>query len=122
MNDLVLHAGAILVAAASLPGSLALGALSLAALWPGQRTSGRDAACTERIAIVVPAHNERQSIGRTLDNLLAAARADGRSDVWVIADNCDDDTAQRAETAGARVIVRENALQHPNLPDLFAER
>jgi cellulose synthase/poly-beta-1,6-N-acetylglucosamine synthase-like glycosyltransferase len=110
MKDLVLHAGATLVAAASLPGSLTLGALSLAALWPGQRTGGRDAAETGRIAIVVPAHNEAASIGRTLDNLLAAARMDGSTDVWVIADNCDDNTAEQAETAGARVIVRRNAL------------
>ena len=32
-----------------------------------------------------------------------------KSDVWVIADNCDDDTAQQAEAAGARVIVRKDA-------------
>lgn len=109
MNDLVLNAAATLVAAASLPGSLTLGTLSLAALWPGQRTGDRKAAEPGRIAIVVPAHNEAASIGRTLGNLLAAASADGLTDVWVIADNCDDDTAERAEAAGARLIVRRNA-------------
>jgi cellulose synthase/poly-beta-1,6-N-acetylglucosamine synthase-like glycosyltransferase len=109
MKELVLHAGAILVATASLPGSLTLGALSLAALWPGQRSGDREAAETGRIAIVVPAHNEAESIGLTLDSLLAAARADGSTDVWVVADNCDDDTAPRAEAAGARVIVRRHA-------------
>jgi cellulose synthase/poly-beta-1,6-N-acetylglucosamine synthase-like glycosyltransferase len=108
MKDLVLNAAATLVAAASLPGSLTLGALSLAALWPGQRTGDRKAGATGCIAVVVPAHNESDSIERTLDSLLAAARADANTDVWVIADNCDDDTAERAETAGARVIVRQN--------------
>jgi hypothetical protein len=39
MKELVLNAGAILVATASLPGSLTLGTLSLAALWPGQRSA-----------------------------------------------------------------------------------
>jgi cellulose synthase/poly-beta-1,6-N-acetylglucosamine synthase-like glycosyltransferase len=58
---------------------------------------------------VVPAHNESDSIEPTLDSLLAAAGADANTDVWVIADNCDDDTAEKAETAGARVIVRRNA-------------
>jgi cellulose synthase/poly-beta-1,6-N-acetylglucosamine synthase-like glycosyltransferase len=109
MKDLVLNTAATFVAAASLPGSLTLGALSLAALWPGQRTGDREESETGRIAIVAPAHNESDSIGRTLDSLLAAARADANTDVWVIADNCDDDTAEKAETAGARVIVRQHA-------------
>jgi cellulose synthase/poly-beta-1,6-N-acetylglucosamine synthase-like glycosyltransferase len=109
MKDLVLNTAATFVAAASLPGSLTLGALSLAALWPGQRTGDREESETGRIAIVAPAHNESDSIGRTLDSLLAAARADANTDVWVIADNCDDATAEKAETAGARVIVRQHA-------------
>jgi cellulose synthase/poly-beta-1,6-N-acetylglucosamine synthase-like glycosyltransferase len=109
MKDLVLNAAATLVAAASLPGSLTLGALSLAALWPGRLTGDRKPAETGRIAVVVPAHNEIDSIERTLDSLLAAARADANTDVWVIADNCDDATAEKAETAGARVIVRQHA-------------
>jgi cellulose synthase/poly-beta-1,6-N-acetylglucosamine synthase-like glycosyltransferase len=108
MKDLVLNTAATLVAAASLPGSLTLGALSLAALWPGRRTGDRKTGETGRIAVVVPAHNETDSIERTLDSLLAAARADAGTDVWVIADNCDDDTAEKAETAGARIIVRQN--------------
>ena len=109
MKDLVLNTAATFVAAASLPGSLTLGTLSLAALWPGQRTGAQVAAETGRIAIVVPAHNESDSIERTLDSLLAAARADANTDVWVIADNCDDATAEKAETADARVIVRRDA-------------
>jgi len=110
MKELVLNAAATLVAAASLPGSLTLGMLSLAALWPGRRIPDREEVETGRIAIVVPAHNESGSIGRTLDNLITASRADGRTDVWVIADNCDDATAALAETAGAQVIVRRNEL------------
>jgi hypothetical protein len=32
-------------------------------------------------------------------------------DVWVIADNCSDDTAERAAAAGARVLVRVDAIR-----------
>jgi len=109
MTDLFMLLAAALVTVLSLPGSLTLALLSLAALWPRRDVRVVDAAETGRIAIVIPAHNESASIGRTLNNVLAASRADARSDVWVIADNCDDDTAQRAEAAGANVIVRRHA-------------
>lgn len=109
MKELLLTAAASVVAAVSLPGSLTLGTLSLAALWPRPGKALPMAAETGRIAIVVPAHNETDSIGRTLANLQAAARADGNADVWVIADNCDDDTAPKAERAGAQVIERRHA-------------
>ena len=109
MIELLITLAATVVAALSLPGSLTLALLSLAALWPGQVARGIKPAETGRIAIVVPAHNESASIARTLNNLLAACHADAHTDLWVIADNCDDDTAQQAEAAGARVIVRRNA-------------
>jgi cellulose synthase/poly-beta-1,6-N-acetylglucosamine synthase-like glycosyltransferase len=110
MKDLVLNAAATFVAAASLPGSLTLGTLSLASLWPGQPTADREEVETGRVAIVVPAHNEAGSIGHTVDNLVTASRVDGRTDVWVIADNCDDDTAALAKAAGAQIIVRTSEL------------
>ena len=59
-----------------------------------------------RFDVIVPAHNEEAVITRTVDSL-------GRMDwpieqvrVWVIADNCEDSTAARAQAAGARVLVR----------------
>ena len=95
---------ALLLMVLTLPGTLLLLMLTLAALWPARKV-GRDAALG-RIAVVVPAHNERAGIGRTLANLLDEARADGDAQVVVIADNCSDDTAQRAGQCGARVLSR----------------
>ncbi|MDP3518307.1 MAG: glycosyltransferase family 2 protein [Pseudohongiella sp.] len=109
MIDVFISVVATLASILSLPGSLTLALLSLAALWPSRVTRIIKPAETGRIAIVIPAHNESASIGRTLSNVLAASRADTRTDVWVIADNCDDDTAQLAQAAGAHVIVRSHA-------------
>lgn len=109
MIDIFITVTATLVSVLSLPGSLTLALLSIAALWPSHVTAAIKPAETGRIAIVIPAHNESASIGRTLDNVLAASRADAHTDVWVIADNCDDDTAQLAQAAGAHVIVRSDA-------------
>jgi len=109
MLDLLVNVAALLVAALSLPGSLMLALLSLAALWPDRVARLIKPAEAGRIAIVIPAHNEKASITRTLNNVLTASRTDGNTDVWVIADNCDDDTAALAEAAGARVITRSHA-------------
>ena len=104
MNAILSHALPAVGVACTLPGSLLLLALSLAALWPRRQPQQRAAAWP--IAIVVPAHDESEGIARTLVNLLAAARADGDAQVVVIADNCSDDTAQIALQAGACVIER----------------
>jgi cellulose synthase/poly-beta-1,6-N-acetylglucosamine synthase-like glycosyltransferase len=63
------------------------------------------------LVIVVPAHNESAGIARTLNNLLAECQRDGNTRLWVIADNCTDDTAEQARTAGAQVLERH----HPDL-------
>lgn len=59
-----------------------------------------------RAVIVIPAHNETLLIGDTVTALLAGRRA---FPVLVVADNCSDDTARKAESAGAKVLVRANA-------------
>mgnify|MGYP000939570251 CR=1 FL=1 len=53
-----------------------------------------------KVAILVPAHDEAQSIENTLAELMQAVDAGMR--VLVVADNCSDDTAKRAAIAGAR--------------------
>jgi cellulose synthase/poly-beta-1,6-N-acetylglucosamine synthase-like glycosyltransferase len=60
-----------------------------------------------RFDVVVPAHNEEANVAETVESLLALdyARRDYR--VVVVADNCTDETAARAEAAGARVLVRD---------------
>lgn len=57
-----------------------------------------------RIAVVIPANNEEARIAATI-GCIKAQVADGSS-VIVIADNCDDATAERANAAGAIVWNR----------------
>lgn len=58
-----------------------------------------------RVGVLIPAHNESGTIAALLDDLRSQIDL---SDVLVVADNCDDDTAAVARDAGARVTVREN--------------
>ena len=99
--NLIGHAAALL----SLPGSLVLGVWSLAALWPPKKSTGARPE-NGQLAIVVPAHNEQASIATTVANLLSASQQDGHTAVWVVADNCTDQTAQLAREAGAHVLER----------------
>lgn len=94
---------------AMLPSTFYLVLLTLAGWLPARRQMAMP--FDGRIAIVVPAHNESAGIGRTLSNLLGLARADGNTEVFVVADNCDDATADIAATLGARVLVRNDASQ-----------
>lgn len=62
-----------------------------------------------RFDVLVPAHNESAVI---LDCLASLQRLDWPPDrvrLLVVADNCDDATAELAERAGARVLVRQDA-------------
>ncbi len=63
-----------------------------------------------RFAVVVPAHNEELSIGRTLASLLAIDYPKELFDVIVVADNCTDATASIARNAGAVVRERTDAV------------
>ena len=55
------------------------------------------------LTVLVPAHNEEALIGRCIGSVLASA-ATG-VDVLVVAHNCTDRTAAKAEAAGAQVLV-----------------
>ncbi|MEO8937731.1 MAG: glycosyltransferase family 2 protein [Burkholderiaceae bacterium] len=57
-----------------------------------------------RIAVLIPAHNESSGLLATLQSVLPRLRAGDRC--VVVADNCDDDTALVAATAGAEVVER----------------
>jgi len=59
-----------------------------------------------RVAVIVPAHDEAEGIAATVGQLRAALPADAR--LIVVADNCGDDTAVRARTAGAEAIERND--------------
>jgi len=61
-----------------------------------------------RFEIVVPAHNEQPGIADTVESLCAIDYPPGLFGVTVVADNCSDLTAARAQSAGARVFVRQD--------------
>ncbi|WP_288501187.1 glycosyltransferase family 2 protein, partial [uncultured Pseudomonas sp.] len=62
-----------------------------------------------QVAVLVPAHDEASIIGATLASLVPQLQAGDR--LLVVADNCSDDTARRAEEGGAEVVVRQDALR-----------
>ena len=61
-----------------------------------------------RVDVVVPAHNEERGIARTVESLRSMAYPAALFRIIVVADNCTDETARVAETAGARVLRRED--------------
>lgn len=62
-----------------------------------------------RFAIIIPAHNEEGVIGQLLASICALEYPRDLFDVYVIADNCDDDTAGVAERSGvARALSRHD--------------
>ncbi len=60
---------------------------------------------TAKIVVVVPAHNEEESIGRVVQSLLDQTRRPDR--IVVVADNCTDRTVEIARRFGRRVTVIE---------------
>ena len=91
--------------------ALSLLVLTLAALPDLQRTrSIQPAAPTGpavRVAVLVPAHNESVNVLPTIANLQAQLTNADR--LVVVADNCNDDTAALARSAGAEVIERQHS-------------
>lgn len=59
-----------------------------------------------RVAVLVPAHNESSIIVATLNSIQAQLGEGDR--LLVVADNCSDDTAEVARTAGAEVVERSD--------------
>ncbi len=71
---------------------------------PVKRRPTPSGAQSPRTVILVPAHNEQAVIGATLANL--SGELDEHTSLLVVADNCEDDTPNVAERAGARVVRR----------------
>lgn len=94
--------GCLALAAAPL---LYLGLTTLAALLP--RRDLPTGKSPQRIAIIIPAHNECLLIEDTVTKALALNYPRTAFTVLVIADNCTDDTAALARAAGARVLERQ---------------
>jgi 1,2-diacylglycerol 3-beta-glucosyltransferase len=62
------------------------------------------------IGVLIPAHNEEEGIRRTIENILASDYPANRFEIFVIADNCTDSTANNARKAGAKVFERFDDL------------
>lgn len=75
----------------------------LASFLPPRGESGPRAP-RPRLAVLVPAHDEEAGIGGTLASLIPELAEGDR--VLVVADNCADDTAERAREGGAEVVIR----------------
>lgn len=58
------------------------------------------------VAVLIPAHNEASGIVATIEGLRAIAPE--RCRILVVADNCQDNTAALARSAGAEVVERDN--------------
>ena len=63
-----------------------------------------------KIGVLVPAHNEEEGIVHTIEGILACDYPANRSEVYVIADNCTDRTAEKARQAGALVFERFDSV------------
>lgn len=61
-----------------------------------------------KIAIIIPAHNEALLIQDTVKHALAQSYPTDKYAVFVVADNCDDDTAYLAQASGAQVFERHD--------------
>jgi cellulose synthase/poly-beta-1,6-N-acetylglucosamine synthase-like glycosyltransferase len=85
--------------------ALYLVALACASFFFGRRPSAAPPP-RSRVAVLVPAHDESALVGRCVTSLRQQSYPAELFDIVVIADNCTDDTAARAEAAGATVMVR----------------
>lgn len=78
----------------------------MASMLPGRRLEAAEPLPT--LVAIIPAHNESANIIPTLTDLKASLWEKAR--ILVVADNCDDDTAQVARDHGAQVIIRDDPL------------
>jgi exopolysaccharide biosynthesis WecB/TagA/CpsF family protein len=63
---------------------------------------------TNRLTVLIPAHDEAELISRSVASMLAQDYPRELFEVVVIADNCADQTASRARDHGARVVERSD--------------
>ena len=61
-----------------------------------------------RLVVVIPAHNEALQIQQTLAHVQASRYPKENYTAVVIADNCEDETASLARSAGATVVERDD--------------
>ena len=82
--------------------------LAAVALLTRSRTTSSNVPEVHNFAIVIPAHNESGTIEHSLNSCAALNYPKERYTVYVIADNCEDDTAEIAASFGATCLIRRN--------------
>lgn len=92
----------------SLPTAYLLGLLGAAVWGSRRRTAIAVAGEPLRLLILVPAHNEENVIGASLATIQSQDYPLDRFEAVVVADNCDDATAEVSRAAGATVLVRRD--------------
>ena len=75
-----------------------------------KKREGKELQPAKSFALVIPAHDEERVIGQTVASALTLDYPRELFEVFVVADNCSDATAQRAREAGAAVLERTNTL------------
>ncbi len=98
----------LLLTLLGLPALLAAGYLLGATLLSARLSPPPASTSARRFRFVVPAHNESAGIGDTVESLLSVDYPRELFEVVVVADNCSDDTADKARAAGANVMVRND--------------
>lgn len=99
----------VLLTTAALPAAVASSYLAALACLARRRQPVAGMA-THHFDVIVPAHNEVETIETTLESLRQLDYPSEKYRVLVIADNCTDATAERAAAAGACVLVRNDNL------------
>ncbi len=107
----LLHFAGWFAALVTLPGTLELAALTIAGIFYTTRRMGTKNTDCNRIAVLIPAHNEQAGISGVIGSLHECNLPYAEVDIIVIADNCADATAEHARRAGARVLERHNLEQ-----------
>ena len=78
------------------------------AAWFGKKKTADHAPHNNKFAVLICARNESAVIGGLLESIREQTYDQSKLTVFVLADNCTDDTAQTARSAGAAVYERFN--------------
>ena len=65
----------------------------------------------KRYAILISARNEEPVVGNLIDSIHAQSYPAHLIDIWLVADNCTDHTAELARSKGCHVVERHNTTQ-----------
>lgn len=102
------HSIALLLVVTGLPLLVAVCYLGLLTLLSARPAPHKPSPRRLRFTVLVPAHDEAAGIAATVESLLGLQWPAEDRRVLVVADNCTDDTADRARMAGASVMERRD--------------